>query len=78
VEGQTIALEVRWAEGRNERFPELVAEMVRLKVDVMVVVSTPGALAAKSATQTIPVVMVGVGDPLATASWPAWLSPAGT
>jgi putative ABC transport system substrate-binding protein len=65
VEGQTIGLEVRWAEGRNERLPELVAEMVRLKVDVMVVVSTPGALAAKSATQTIPVVMVAVGDPLA-------------
>jgi putative ABC transport system substrate-binding protein len=44
--------------------PDLVAEMVRLKVDVMVVASTPGALAAKKATQTIPVVMVGVGDPV--------------
>jgi len=64
VEGQSIAVEVRWAEGRNERFPELVAGMVRLKVDVMVAVSTPGALAAKSATQTIPVVMVAVGDPV--------------
>ena len=64
VEGQSIVVEVRWAEGRNERFPELVAEMVRRKVDVMVVASTPGALAAKSATQTIPVVMVAVGDPV--------------
>ena len=64
VEGQTIALEVRWAEGRHERLPELVAEMVRLKVDVMVVSTTPGALAAKNATQTIPVVMVAVGDPV--------------
>ncbi len=64
VEGQTIALEVRWAEGRYERLPELVGEMVRLKVDVMVVATTPGALAAKNATQTIPVVMVAVGDPV--------------
>ena len=64
VEGQTIALEVRWAEGRLERLPELVAEVVRLKVDVLVVGSTPGGLAAKKATTTIPVVMVGVGDPV--------------
>jgi putative ABC transport system substrate-binding protein len=64
VEGETVALEARWAEGRYERFPELVAEMVRLKVDVLVVATTPGALAAKKATQTIPVVMVGVGDPV--------------
>ena len=64
VEGQSIALEVRWAEGRLERFPELVAEMVRLKVDVLVVGSTPGGLAAQKATTTIPVVMVGVGDPV--------------
>jgi putative ABC transport system substrate-binding protein len=64
VEGETIALEVRWAEGRYERMPELVAEMVRLKVDVLVVAATPGALAAKKATTTIPVVMVGVGDPV--------------
>jgi len=64
VEGQSIALEVRWAEGRYERFPELVAELVRLKVDVLVVANTPGALAAKNATQTIPVVMLAVGDPV--------------
>ncbi len=64
VEGQTIALEVRWAEGRPERFPELVTEMVRHKVDVMVVATTPGALAAKKSTQTIPIVMVTVGDPV--------------
>jgi ABC-type uncharacterized transport system substrate-binding protein len=64
VEGQNITLEVRWAEGRSERLPELVAELVRLKVDVLVVATTPGALAAKNATRTIPVVMVGVGDPV--------------
>jgi putative ABC transport system substrate-binding protein len=56
VDGQNIALEVRWAEGRFERLPELVAELVRLKVDVLVVAATPGALAVKNATRTIPVV----------------------
>jgi len=64
VEGQNIALEVRWAEGRYERLPELVAEMVRFNVDVLVVASTPGALAVKNATRTIPVVMVAVSDPV--------------
>jgi putative ABC transport system substrate-binding protein len=64
VEGQNIILDERWAEGRVERLPDLVADLVRLKVDVLVVASTPGALAAKSATQTIPVVMVNVGDPV--------------
>jgi putative ABC transport system substrate-binding protein len=64
VEGQSITLEVRWAEGRSERLPELVAELVRLKVDVLVVASTPGALAAKNATRTTPIVFLGVGDPV--------------
>jgi len=58
VEGQTIVLELRSTEGRLERMPELVAELVGLKVDVLVAVSTPAALAAKNATQTIPIVMV--------------------
>jgi putative ABC transport system substrate-binding protein len=62
VEGQNITLEVRWAEGRTERIPDLVAELVRFKVDVLVVATTPGALAAKSATRTIPVVFVAVGE----------------
>src|SRR5262245_56812101 len=57
-EGQTILLEIRWAEGRLERIPELVAELVGLKVDVLVAVTTPAALAAKNATQTIPIVML--------------------
>ncbi len=64
VEGQTIALETRWAEGRYERLPDLVADLVRLKVDVLVAVATPGTLAARDATKTIPIVMVGVGDPV--------------
>jgi len=58
VEGQTIVLELRWAEGRPERAPQLVAELVGLKVDVLVAPSGPAALAAKNATQTIPIVMV--------------------
>jgi len=64
VEGQTIALEYRWAEGRYERFPDLAAELVRLKVDVLVAPITPAALAAVHATRTIPIVMVTVHNPV--------------
>ena len=64
VEGRTIALEIRWAEGRYERIPALLAELVHIKVDVLVVATTPAALAAKSTASTIPVVMVAVGDPV--------------
>src|SRR5215468_7608998 len=63
VEGQTILLEIRWAEGRTERMPELVAELVGLKVDVLVVTNALTALAAKNATLTIPIVM-GANDPV--------------
>jgi putative tryptophan/tyrosine transport system substrate-binding protein len=58
VEGQNIMIEIRWAEGRNERFPDLVAELVRLKVNVVLAISTPAALAAKQGTQTIPIVFI--------------------
>jgi ABC-type uncharacterized transport system substrate-binding protein len=64
VEGQTIALEVRWAEGRPERLSELVVELLRLEIDVLVVGTTQAALAAKKATQTIPIVMVAGADPV--------------
>jgi ABC-type uncharacterized transport system substrate-binding protein len=63
VEGHTIALEVRWAEGRMERMQELVAELVSLKVDVLVAGTTPAVLAAKKATGTIPIVMLAT-DPV--------------
>jgi putative ABC transport system substrate-binding protein len=63
VEGQTIALEVRWAEGRIERIPELVAELVGLKVDVLVAGNSLTAQAAKKATGTIPIVMAAT-DPV--------------
>src|SRR5258707_7458479 len=62
-DGETIALEVRMGEGRSERIPELVAELVGLKMDVLVTSSSPGALAAKKATGTIPIVVV-TADPV--------------
>jgi putative ABC transport system substrate-binding protein len=64
VEGQSIAIEHRWAEGHEDRLPELATELVGLKVDVIVTTGTPGTLAAKRATQTIPIVMTATGDPL--------------
>ena len=64
IEGKTITIEYRFAEQKTERLPELAAELVRLKVDLIVVSGTPPALAAKSATTTIPIVMTNVGDPV--------------
>jgi putative tryptophan/tyrosine transport system substrate-binding protein len=66
VEGQNLIVERRYAEGRAERFPEFAAEMVRLNVDVIVVVTTPAALAVKKATTTIPIVHPNAIDPLNT------------
>src|SRR6266576_6715142 len=65
IEGKNIAIEYRFAEGKNDRLPELGADLVRLKVDLIVVTSPRPALVAKSATSTIPIVMVSVGDPVA-------------
>jgi putative tryptophan/tyrosine transport system substrate-binding protein len=64
VEGQNLVMEYRAAEGQYERLPALAAELVRLKVDVLLAVITPAALAAKDATTTIPIVMMGIGDPV--------------
>jgi putative tryptophan/tyrosine transport system substrate-binding protein len=63
-EGNNIVFEYRWAEGRYDRLPELAAELVNLKVDVLVAHSTPGARAAKQATSTIPIVVSAVADPV--------------
>src|SRR5438034_9914590 len=63
VEGQNIAFEYRRSDGRSERLPDLAAEMVRLKVDAIVSYGTPATRAAQQATTTIPIVMVGIGDP---------------
>ena len=66
VEGQNIAIEHRFAEGKWERLPDLAAELVSLKVDLIVALVTPAVRAAKLATGTIPIVMMGVIDPIAT------------
>src|SRR5260370_19459743 len=65
IEGQNIVIDYRFAEGRFDRLPDLAAELVRLKVDIIVAAPTPAAVAAKNATETIPVVMINVGDPVA-------------
>jgi putative ABC transport system substrate-binding protein len=65
IEGKNIAIEFRFAEQKAERVPELAAELVRLKVDLIVVASTLPALAAKKATSSIPIVMTNAGDPVA-------------
>ena len=64
VEEQNIRLEIRSAKGDITRLPELAAELVLLKADVIVAVFTPAVLAAKHATSEIPIVMMGVGDPV--------------
>jgi putative tryptophan/tyrosine transport system substrate-binding protein len=64
VEGKNLAIEYRFAEQKSERLPELAADLVRLKVDLIVVAETSPALAAKRATTTIPIVMVTPGDPV--------------
>jgi putative ABC transport system substrate-binding protein len=64
IEGKNIAIEYRFGEQQNERLPELAADLVRLKVDLIVVAGTPSVLAAKKATTTIPIVMVSATDPV--------------
>jgi putative ABC transport system substrate-binding protein len=66
VEGKNISLEYRYAEGSSDRLPGLAADLVRLKVDIIVAAVTPDALAAKHATSTIPIVMASPGDPVAS------------
>jgi putative ABC transport system substrate-binding protein len=66
VEGKNLVIESRWADGQYARLPELAAELIRLKVDLIVTHGTPGSLAAKRATTTIPVVMAVTGDVLTT------------
>ena len=64
IEGKNFTIEYRFAEQKLERLPELAADLVRLKVDLIVVAGTPAALAAKNATATIPIVMANTGDPV--------------
>jgi putative tryptophan/tyrosine transport system substrate-binding protein len=64
IEGRTVAIEVRWAEGRNERYADIAAEFVRLKVDVIVTQGTATVIAARQATSVIPIVFAGAADPV--------------
>jgi len=66
ADGQTIAIDYLSADGRGERFPDLAAECLRLKADIIAVSTTPAAQAAKNATRTIPIVMIALGDPVGT------------
>ena len=69
-QGRNITIEYRRAAGKVKSLPQLAEELVRLKVDLIVVRSTPVVEAAKNATTTIPIIMMGVGDPVRTASLP--------
>jgi putative ABC transport system substrate-binding protein len=77
VEGENVLFERRYAENRLERLPELAADLVRLKVDVIVASGTLAPLAAKRATSTIPIVMTAAGDPLGTGLVAALARPGG-
>lgn len=66
IDGRTIAIEFRWAEGIYERAPALAAELVELKVDVLVTHAIPNVVAAKRATSIIPIVFAAAGDPVGT------------
>ena len=66
IDGRNLVIEYRWAEGRDERYAEAAAELVRLKVDIIVTVATPATLAAKQATTVIPIVFGAASDPIRT------------
>jgi putative ABC transport system substrate-binding protein len=66
IENRTVAIQYRWAEGRDERFAEIAAEFIRLKVDVILTYATPSSIAAKKATAVIPIVFAAAGDPVGT------------
>ena len=66
IEGNTVAIEYRWAEGREQRFAEIMAEFIRLKVDVVLTYSNAAALSAKRTTTTVPIVFAAAGDPVGT------------
>lgn len=77
VEGKNIEIEYRWAEGRYDRFPKLIEELIASKVEVIVTAGTPATLAVKKATTTVPLVMVAVGDPVGTGIVPSLSRPGG-
>ena len=66
MEGRNVAIEVRWAEGRSERYADIAAEFVRLNVEIIITDGTPAIAAAKRATPITPIVFAAAGDPVAT------------
>src|SRR5215475_5171263 len=66
VDGQTIVIHYLSADGKDDRFPTLASECLRLKADIIAVSTTPAAQAAKRATRTVPIVMIALGDPVGT------------
>jgi len=77
VEGQNLLIEFRWAQGNNQRLPQLAAELVRWKPDVLVTHGPPGALAAKRATNTIPIVLGAIGEAVAIGAVESLARPGG-
>jgi len=77
AEGRTITIEYRWAEGREERFAEIAAELVRLKADVIVTSGTQAVMASKNATSVIPIVFATAGDPVGSGLVGSLARPAG-
>ena len=76
-EGHNLIIEFRWAEGKYDRFPALIAELLATKVDVIVTAGTPATLAIKKATSTVPLVFIAVGDPVGTGVVPSLAQPGG-
>lgn len=77
VEGRNVIIDFRWAEGRYDRFPALLAELMQSRPDAIITAGTPGALAAKRATQTIPIIMAVIADPVNIGVVPSLAHPAG-
>jgi putative ABC transport system substrate-binding protein len=77
AEGQNVILEPRWADGHHDRLPSLVAELVDLRVDVIVTAATPASQAAQTATKTIPIVFVAVGEPVKAGLVKSFVQPGG-
>ena len=77
VEGRNVMIEYRWAEGKYDRFPALIGELLALKVAVIVTAGTPATLAVKKATTSVPLVMTAVGDPVGTGIVPSLSHPGG-
>ncbi|MGH7386405.1 MAG: ABC transporter substrate-binding protein [Candidatus Rokuibacteriota bacterium] len=78
LEGRDLIIEYRWAEGRYDRFPALIAELVALKVEIIVTAGTPASVAVRRATTVIPLVMVAVGDPVGSGLVKSLARPGGT